>query len=118
MLKENNLLELVDGGKEILPGIRVLPTGGHSNGHQAVLIQSQGKAILCPGDIIPTQNHLKIPYVASVDTHPLETMKVKKEFIKKATDDGWMFAFDHDLDMKLCRLKKVNDTFIPSKIEA
>jgi hypothetical protein len=56
--------------------------------------------------------------VASVDTHPLRTMKVKKELIKIAIDGGWMFAFDHDPDMKLCRLKKVNDTFVPSKIEA
>jgi glyoxylase-like metal-dependent hydrolase (beta-lactamase superfamily II) len=118
MLKEKSLLDLVDGEKEILQGIKVLPTGGHSNGHQVVLIQSPGETILCPGDIIPTRNHLKIPYVASVDTHPLETMKVKKKFIKKAIDDGWMIAFDHDLDLKLCKLKKVNHTFELSKIEA
>lgn len=116
LLKQHNLLELTDGEKEILPGIRVIPTGGHSEGHQAVLIEKE-KKILCPGDIIPTQYHLKIPYVASVDTHPLQTIKVKKNFIQKALDSDWLFAFDHDLDIKLCRLTKTNDTIFPLKVK-
>jgi len=118
ILQEHNLLELVEGEKEVIPGIKVLPTGGHSGGHQAVLIQTQEEVILCPGDIIPTQHHLKIPYVASVDTHPLETMKVKKEFIQRGLDTDWMFAFDHDSEMKLCRLTQIDEKIVPSKVKA
>ncbi len=116
LLKQHNLLELVDGEKEIIPNVLVIPTGGHSEGHQAVLIKSEKRKILCPGDIIPTIYHLKIPYVASVDTHPMQTMKVKKNFIQKALDEDWLFAFDHDLDIKLCRLTKIEDKIVPLKV--
>jgi len=113
VLKDFNLVELIDAEKEIEPGIKVIPTGGHTRGHQAVLINTGNEKILCPGDILPTQNHLKIPYIASVDTYPLETMKVKKEFLGKCLNDGWNVAFDHDTKLKLATLEKKED-----KIEA
>ncbi|MGB2698495.1 MAG: MBL fold metallo-hydrolase, partial [Candidatus Zixiibacteriota bacterium] len=62
ILRDFNLIELVDGEKEIESGIKVIPTGGHTRGHQAVLIDTGNGKILCPGDILPTHNHLKIPY--------------------------------------------------------
>lgn len=113
VLRDFNLVELIDGEKEIEPGIKVIPTGGHTQGHQAVLIDTGNDKVLCPGDILPTQNHLKIPYVASVDTYPLETMKVKKVFMEKCLNDGWRVAFDHDTELKLAKLKREGD-----KIEA
>lgn len=113
VLKGSGLVELVDGEVEVESGIKVIPTGGHTRGHQAVLIDTGNEKILCPGDIIPTRNHLKVPYVASVDTYPLETMKVKKAFVEKCLSDGWRVAFDHDTELKLVKLKKDQD-----KIEA
>jgi glyoxylase-like metal-dependent hydrolase (beta-lactamase superfamily II) len=109
ILRDFNLLDLVDGEKEIEPGIKVILTGGHTRGHQAVLIDTGNEKILCPGDILPTQNHLKIPYVASVDTYPLETMKVKKDFLERCLNDGWHVAFDHDTELKLAKLEKKED---------
>jgi len=53
ILKDFQLVELVDGEKEMEPGVKVIPTGGHTAGHQAVLIESRNERVLCPGDIIP-----------------------------------------------------------------
>lgn len=113
VLKDSGLVELVDGETEVESGIKVVPTGGHTRGHQAVLIDTGNDKILCPGDILPTQHHLKIPYVASADTYPMDTMKVKKELLGKCLNDGWRVAFDHDTELKLAKLKKEGD-----KIEA
>jgi glyoxylase-like metal-dependent hydrolase (beta-lactamase superfamily II) len=113
VLENLQLVELVDGEKEIEPGIKVIPTGGHTRGHQAVLIETESGKLLCPGDIIPTQNHVKIPYVASVDLYPLETMRIKKDFLKKCLNNGWSVAFDHDTELKLAKIKKKDE-----KIEA
>jgi glyoxylase-like metal-dependent hydrolase (beta-lactamase superfamily II) len=106
LLKEHSLLELVDGEDEVAKGIKVIPTGGHTPGHQAVLIEDGENKILCPGDIIPSASHLKIPYVASVDLFPLETMTVKRKFLDMCINDGWLLAFDHDVNIKLGRLEK------------
>ncbi|NIN00338.1 MAG: hypothetical protein GTO24_20335, partial [candidate division Zixibacteria bacterium] len=81
-------------------------TGGHTPGHQAVLIEDRDEKILCPGDIIPSTYHLRIPYVAAVDLLPRETMEQKRRFLQMCTQDGWVLAFDHDLKVKLGRLKQ------------
>jgi glyoxylase-like metal-dependent hydrolase (beta-lactamase superfamily II) len=39
-------LRLVDGELEIAPGIRLIPTPGHTPGHQSVLVEGQGERLL------------------------------------------------------------------------
>lgn len=106
LLKDFNLLELVDGEDEVAKGTKVKSTGGHTPGHQVVFIEDGNNKILWPGDIIPTTSHLKIPYVASVDLFPLETMELKRKFLNMCINDGWLLAFDHDVNIKLGRLEK------------
>lgn len=45
------LLELVDGERELLPGLQLIPTPGESPGHQIVKLQSQGQTLYCLGDL-------------------------------------------------------------------
>jgi glyoxylase-like metal-dependent hydrolase (beta-lactamase superfamily II) len=109
ILEEENLLELIYGEDEVATGIRLIDTGGHTPGHQAVLIQNGDDKILCPGDIIPSTHHLRIPYVASVDLFPRQTMELKRNFLKMCTSDGWLLAFDHDLKVKIGKLEKAGE---------
>jgi glyoxylase-like metal-dependent hydrolase (beta-lactamase superfamily II) len=95
-LSEQGLLRLVDGSTQIAPGIQVVSTGGHTRGHQVVLISSAGKTALFCGDLIPTTSHLRTAYVAGVDLFPLETMKKKKEMIRQAVEEGWLVFFGDD----------------------
>jgi glyoxylase-like metal-dependent hydrolase (beta-lactamase superfamily II) len=116
LLEESNLLELIDGEDEVADGIRVVNTGGHTPGHQAVLIEDGNNKILWPGDIIPSTFHLRIPYVASVDLFPQETMALKKRFLDMCTNDGCLLAFDHDVNIKLGKLEKSGDEIKVNKI--
>ncbi len=109
ILEEENLLELIYGEDEVATGIRLIDTGGHTPGHQAVLIQDGDDKILCPGDIIPSTYHLRIPYVASVDLFPRQTMEQKRKFLQMCLNDGWPLAFDHDLKVKIGKLEKAGE---------
>ena len=40
-----------DGEAEILPGIRVVPTPGHSPGHQSVLVDTEDGLVIVAGDV-------------------------------------------------------------------
>jgi N-acyl homoserine lactone hydrolase len=40
-----------DGEAEVLPGIRVLPTPGHTQGHQAVLVDTDDGLVVLGGDV-------------------------------------------------------------------
>lgn len=117
LLKENDLLRLVDGEKEILPGVKVSNSHGHTQGHQIVLLDGEKEKIIYAADIIPTTAHLRIPYVASVDLYPKETMQFKKKLIRKCIKEDWMLAFDHDVNVKLCRLKQENGKVSFEKID-
>jgi glyoxylase-like metal-dependent hydrolase (beta-lactamase superfamily II) len=116
LLKDFDLLELIDGEDEVAKGIKVKSTGGHTPGHQVVFIEDGNNKILWSGDIIPTASHLKIPYVASVDLFPLETMELKRKFLDMCINDGWLLAFDHDVNIKLGRLEKLGNEIKVGKV--
>ena len=51
--------ELLDGEAEIVPGVRVYPTPGHSVGHQAVEVDTKEGTYHCVGDAIFLMDNLK-----------------------------------------------------------
>ncbi|MEO0162138.1 MAG: MBL fold metallo-hydrolase [candidate division WOR-3 bacterium] len=95
-LEGAGLLKLVDGDSEIIPGVRVLNTIGHTKGHQSVLIESGGKKAIYWGDFMPTSAHLRIPYHTSFDLYPMELVELKKKYLRRAIDENWLMIFEHD----------------------
>ncbi|MEO0097494.1 MAG: MBL fold metallo-hydrolase, partial [candidate division WOR-3 bacterium] len=93
--------------EKITDGIYLIKTGGHTVGHQIVLIQSEGETCCYLGDLIPTLSHLKIPYIMGYDLFPLETMKVKEELLKKAKKEKWCLVFEHDPNVGM--IKFINE---------
>ena len=110
-IQEAGLLQLVDGDTEILPGIKVIVTRGHTKNHQSVLIESQGKRALYLGDLIPTTAHIKVPYVMGYDLYPLETIETKKEILDKAVQEQWLLIFEHDPKIGMGYLEKREGKF-------
>lgn len=45
-------IDLVDGEEEIVEGVRVFPTPGHSPGHQSVEVDTKDGSYICMGDSI------------------------------------------------------------------
>jgi glyoxylase-like metal-dependent hydrolase (beta-lactamase superfamily II) len=99
-LEERNQLELIDGDQNVVPGISVKVTGGHSSGHQVVLINYGGEKIAYLGDLIPTHMHLDQGLISSVDRFPEETLLEKESLIAKAEKEGWLIVFSHGVDPK------------------
>jgi N-acyl homoserine lactone hydrolase len=50
--------ELLDGEAEVLPGISVLPTPGHTPGHQSVLVDTDEGLVVLGGDVAHTLEEL------------------------------------------------------------
>jgi glyoxylase-like metal-dependent hydrolase (beta-lactamase superfamily II) len=99
------LLELVDGEAEIAPGVRVLPTPGHTAGHQSVLIgQPDGPRVLFLGDVVPTAVHVKLPWVMSYDLEPARTLETKRALFTRALAEDWLLVWGHDRDHHAGRL--------------
>lgn len=118
-LKENlipiekaGLLELIEGDTEILPGVKCVVTGGHTLGHQSVLIESEGKKAFYLGDLIPTTAHIKPAYIMGYDLYPIDTINKRKEVLDMAFNEQWLLVFEHDPKIGMGYLSKKEEKFI------
>ena len=95
-LEEAGLVERVDGEAEPLPGVRLVPSPGHTAGHQGVRVESEGETAFFAGDTIPTAAHLDLPWVMAYDLFPQETVDRKRELLPACADGGWLVVLPHD----------------------
>lgn len=95
-LVESGLVEQVDGTRELAPGVEVFLTGGHSRGHQGLLLRSDGGVVLHLGDVLPTAAHLRPLWVSALDDFPLDSIEVKRRWLGRAIEGSWWIAFYHD----------------------
>ncbi len=95
-LREAGLVELVDGEAQIAPGVRVLPTPGHTPGHQSVLIDGGGQHALFLGDVVPTSVHVRLPYIMAYDLDVEATLESKRALWQRAIAEDWLCVFGHD----------------------
>ena len=95
-LKRNNQLELIDGDTEILLGLWCRKTGGHTAGHQIVVIAVDGRKGCFFGDLIPTVAHLPLPYSQGFDLYPVDVLKQKRTLLDQALKEQWLVFFDHE----------------------
>lgn len=95
-LKENDQLVLIEGRKELFPGIETIPINGHTVGQQMVLVKGENKTVLFAADLIPTSAHVPIPWIMSYDLYPMTTLEEKKHYLKLAAEEEWLLVFEHD----------------------
>jgi len=95
-LAEAGVLQLVDDDQTIMPGVKVRRTGGHTQHHQMILIESGGKTAAFVADLIPTAAHVPDVWVMGYDLYPLDTMAAKKQFVPEAIDKQMLIFFEHD----------------------
>jgi glyoxylase-like metal-dependent hydrolase (beta-lactamase superfamily II) len=100
-LAQAGLLHLVDGEAELAPGVRVIPTPGHTAHHQSVLIDDgQGHKALFLGDVVPTSLHVKLPFIMAYDLDVVGTLETKRRLLGRAADERWLVIFGHDKDVQ------------------
>jgi glyoxylase-like metal-dependent hydrolase (beta-lactamase superfamily II) len=89
-------MELVEGRRELLPGIELLPLPGHTRGMQGVVIRSGGETACYISDLMPTHWHLKPSWVMGFDLYPLETIDNKRRLLERVVREHWLLIFTHD----------------------
>jgi glyoxylase-like metal-dependent hydrolase (beta-lactamase superfamily II) len=98
-LMEAGVLDLVNGDETIMPGVRVVRTGGHTMHHQVVYIESAGRTAVFTADLVPTAAHVDEPWIMGYDLYPMDTLAFKRTFIREAIDREYLIFFEHDPDI-------------------
>jgi glyoxylase-like metal-dependent hydrolase (beta-lactamase superfamily II) len=80
-----NQLQLIETEMEIVPGIKVLAAPGHTPGHIAVAVSSEGQQLLCTSDAAIHLIHLEQPQWYSVfDLAPEQALASKRRLLERA----------------------------------
>lgn len=98
--------EFLDGDTELLPGVSVVITEGHTRRHQSIKVESEGQVAFYLGDLIPTVSHLPLPYIMGYDLYPLQTLETKRWVLDRAYEEKWLLVFEHDPRVLMGRVRK------------
>jgi glyoxylase-like metal-dependent hydrolase (beta-lactamase superfamily II) len=89
-------LDLVDDEAEVVPGIRTIAAPGHTPGHVALEISSQGEMLI---DAVDTFLHPimieRIEWYSVVDVYPEKVLASRRRLFERAVDTGAMVMSFH-----------------------
>ena len=102
------VLDLVAGDAQIMPGVRVRRTGGHTMHHQIVYIESGGQTAVFTADLIPTTAHVDEAWIMGYDLYPMDTLAFKREFVREAIEREYLIFFEHDPEVAAGYIREEN----------
>lgn len=110
-LDEAGLLHGYTETKEILPGIEAHVLGGHSDGVSVILIGEGKDRAVFWADVVPTTHHIQPPYIMAYDLDVARSYEVRKEWIERSADEGWLGLFYHDPLVSMARIEREGKRF-------
>jgi glyoxylase-like metal-dependent hydrolase (beta-lactamase superfamily II) len=111
-LREAGVLQLLEGDvNELLPGLSVHVTNGHTVGQQTVKITDGSQTLLYCGDLIPTSTHVRLAWVMGYDLEPLTLIEEKRTMLTPASQAGWYLFFEHDPYLDIARVEESRGDF-------
>ena len=88
--------ESAQGDEEVLPGVSVVRTGGHSGGHQAVVVRGPAGTVGFFGDLCMRPWSANPRWVPSFDDFPLTSVEVKASLFRQAAEERWTVVLSHE----------------------
>lgn len=95
-LQSAGCLDLIDDDVELLRGLSVRKTPGHTPHHQGILLESSGERLFYLADLAPTTAHVPLPWIMGYDVEPLVTLETKRGLWAEAAAEEWTVVFEHD----------------------
>lgn len=91
-----DLIDVPEAGVEIVSGVRLLPTPGHTPGHVSIELTSSGETALITGDAVHHPVQFARPEIgASVDIDPAESEKTRRRLLAGLADSGTLVLGTH-----------------------
>jgi glyoxylase-like metal-dependent hydrolase (beta-lactamase superfamily II) len=114
-LKENILpiqssgqLRFVDEAASILPGLSLRLVYGHTDAMMLPQLTFKGRTIVFVADLLPSVDHIPMPWIMAYDMFPLTTLAEKKTFLEEAVMGDYVLFFEHDPVHECCVLEKTD----------
>lgn len=89
---------------EVIPGLKLIHTGGHSDGHSIILFEDGEEGFIHMADIMPTHAHTNSLWVLAYDDYPMTSIFKKEQWIPYGIKHNLWFTFYHDAYMRAAKL--------------
>ena len=76
--------------------IKMVHTGGHSNGHSVLIIEDSGEMAIHMADLLATHAHQNVLWVMAYDDYPMDSIAAKQKWLPYALENNAWFTFYHD----------------------
>jgi len=95
-LEAHGVLELVQAGTELLPGITVMATPGHRSGASSLRLDDGGQTAVVLGDTLHLPIQVTYPEWSSLwDSDPGQAAQTRQQVLEQAEQEGWVLAVPH-----------------------
>lgn len=96
LLADEERIRFVEEDGDVVPGVRVVRTPGHTPYHQSIIVETAVGRFCYLADLVPTVAHLPLPWIMGYDVMPLDTLESKRDLLGLAAAEGWGLVFEHD----------------------
>jgi len=106
-LVQSGQMRLVEGFIEVLPGIELHVTPGHTPGHMSVRLSSAGQHAAFVCDLATYSVHFeRLGWMTAYDVEPLRTLETKRQWQIWALEAEALLIFPHDFKRPAGRLQE------------
>lgn len=102
------------GSLEVVPGIDMIHTGGHSEGHAVIKLTQANETLLHMADIMPTHAHQNPLWVLAYDDYPMTSVFSKERWMKEAYENQYKFIFYHDAYYRMIEWDETGENVVDS----
>ena len=95
-IEKRGLLRTFHDEVEILPNLKLVSLGGHSDGVSVVLLEDAGETACFWSDVVPTRNHVHRPFIMAYDMNAALSFEVRGPWIERAANESWLCLLYHD----------------------
>jgi glyoxylase-like metal-dependent hydrolase (beta-lactamase superfamily II) len=110
-LAEAGLLRLADGEGELLPGLEIQVSTGHTPAMQVPVLRGPGGTVAFPSDLLPTAAHAAEAWGMAYDLRPLDVSREKTALLARAAREGWTLVLEHEPAHEACTVTVRGDWF-------
>ncbi|WP_405102649.1 MBL fold metallo-hydrolase [Oceanobacillus sp. FSL H7-0719] len=94
---------------EITEGLRMIHTGGHSDGHAIIVFEEGENCFIHMGDIMPTNAHQNKLWALAYDDYPVTSVHEKEEWMDFGYRKQAWYTFYHDAYYRAVRFNQAGE---------
>lgn len=88
--------QVVEGDRELEPGLRLIASSGHAIGHQSVFVETADGPVLLAIDAISVSAQLDMPFFPTAYPDPEAALRSRDKLLALAAETGAFLLMGHD----------------------